>query len=134
MCMVLLVVAILLAVFVLPPGWGALLVIGVLVWEFAEKAFWVRLIRRYPVSVGAEALIGLPVTAATVCRPEGRVRLRGESWKARCASGAQPGDTLVVEGVERITLIVGRPDSQDGAPSGQLRHVPRAAAVLTDAR
>ena len=109
--MVVLVVAILLAVFVLPPGWGALLVAGVLVWECAEKVFWLRLIRRYPVAVGRETLIGLPVTAATVCGPEGRVRLRGESWKARCAAGARPGETLVVEGVERITLIVGKPRS-----------------------
>jgi membrane protein implicated in regulation of membrane protease activity len=109
--MVVLVVAILLAVFVLPPSWGALLVISVLVWEFAEKALWLRLIRRYPVAVGPEVLIGQPVTASTVCQPEGRVRLRGETWKARCASGAQPGETLVVEGVERITLIVGKPGS-----------------------
>ena len=112
--MVVLAVAILLAVFVLPPQWGAILVSGVFVWEFAEKMFWlrvIRLIRRYPVAVGSEALIGQAVTTATVCRPEGRVRLRGESWKARCASGAQPGETLVVEGIERITLIVGRPSA-----------------------
>jgi membrane protein implicated in regulation of membrane protease activity len=106
---VVLAIAILLALFVLPLLWGTLLVAGVLVWEVVEKAFWFRLIRRYPVVVGREALIGLPVTAATLCLPEGRVRLRGETWKARCAAGAEPGETLVVEGVEQMTLIVGKP-------------------------
>ena len=107
--MVILAVAILLAAFVLPPPWGIGLVAGVLVWELAEKAFWFRLSRRYPVVVGRETLIGRPVTATTVCHPEGRVRLRGETWKARCALGAQPGETLVVESVEQTTLIVSKP-------------------------
>ena len=104
--MVVAIVGVLVAVFVLPPGWGSVLLVGVILWEVTEKLFWIRLINRYPVAVGREALIGLPVIATTVCRPDGRVRLRGESWQARCSTGAQPGETLVVEDVERITLIV----------------------------
>ena len=56
----------------MPPAWGAVLLVAVIVWEVSEMLFWIRLIRRYPVVVGREALIGLPVTATTVCRPEGR--------------------------------------------------------------
>jgi len=52
--------------------------------------------------------IGLPVTATTFCGPDGRVRLQGESWRARCSAGARPGEALVVEGVDLITLIVGK--------------------------
>ena len=99
---------VLLAFFVLPPRWGIAVLIAVLVWEVFEKVFWLRLIRRYPVATGSEALIGLPVTATTECWPTGRVRLQGETWQARCSAGAQPGDALVVEGVDLITLIVGR--------------------------
>jgi membrane-bound serine protease (ClpP class) len=102
------IVGVLMAVFVLPATWGTALLAGVIAWELAEKVLWIRLIRRYPVAVGREALIGLPVTATTSCRPDGRVRLRGESWQARCSTGAQSGDALVVEDVDRITLIVGR--------------------------
>jgi membrane-bound ClpP family serine protease len=102
------VVGVVVAVFVLPPGWGAVLLVAVIVWEAAEKLFWIRLIGRYPVVVGREAMIGMSVIATTACWPEGRVRFQGENWQARCSMGARPGETLVVEGVERITLIVGR--------------------------
>ena len=101
-------IGVLLAFFVLPPRWGIVLLVAVVIWEVAEKLFWLRLIRRYPLSVGHETLIGLPVTATTFCGPDGRVRLQGESWRARCSAGARPGEALVVEGVDLITLIVGK--------------------------
>lgn len=104
-------VAVLVALFVLPPAWGAVLVAAAVVWEIGEKAFWVRFLRRYPVRVGREALIGMPVVVTAACRPDGRVRLHGESWQARCSTGAQPGDALVVEDVDRITLIIGKRQS-----------------------
>lgn len=100
------IVGLLIAAFVLPPAWGAILLIGVIGWEVGEKLLWLRVIRAYPVTTGCEALIGLHVTATTACRPHGRVRLRGETWQARCNSGARPGETLVVQGVDLITLIV----------------------------
>jgi membrane protein implicated in regulation of membrane protease activity len=108
------IVGVLAAVFVVPPPWGPVLLIGVVVWELGEKFLWIRLISRYPVSTGREALIGLPVTATTFCRPLGRVRLRGETWQARCSSGARPGETLVVQGVDLITLIVERQHPRTG--------------------
>ena len=101
--------AIVLSFFVLPSPWGVVLVACVIVWEVAEKTFWLRYTRRLPVVVGREALIGMPVTAVSPIQPEGRVRLQGESWKAYCFAGARPGETLVVEGVEALTLIVGKP-------------------------
>jgi membrane protein implicated in regulation of membrane protease activity len=102
------VAGVVIAAFVLSPGWGTVLLVGVIVWEVAEKLFWIRLIGRYPVVVGREALIGMPVVATTTCRPEGRVRLQGENWQARCSTGARRGEILVVEGVDRITLVVGK--------------------------
>ena len=51
-------VGFLLAFFVLPPRWGIALLVAVVIWEVAEKLFWLRLIRRYPVAVGRETLIG----------------------------------------------------------------------------
>jgi membrane protein implicated in regulation of membrane protease activity len=101
-------VGFLLAFFVLPPRWGIPLLVAVLIWEIAEKLFWLRLIRRYPLAVGRETLIGMPVTAMSFSGPDGRVRLQGESWRARCSAGARPGDALVVEGVDLITLVVGK--------------------------
>jgi hypothetical protein len=96
---------------VVPAPWGQLLVGGALLWEIAEKLFLLRYGKRMPPAIGREALIGLPVTAVSACLPEGWVKLRGERWKARCSEGAGVGDSLVVEAVEQITLIVAQPPS-----------------------
>jgi membrane protein implicated in regulation of membrane protease activity len=32
--------------------------------------------------------------------------LRGERWKAHCCEGSGVGDTVVVEAVEQLTLVV----------------------------
>jgi len=101
--------SILLAVFVVRGPEGQLLVLGALLWEVAEKLFLLRYSKRMPPAVGREALIGLPVTAVSICQPEGWVKLGGERWKARCSEGAGLGDSLVVEAVEQITLIVTQP-------------------------
>jgi membrane-bound ClpP family serine protease len=109
--MFVLVGSVLLAIFVVPAPWGQLLVGGALLWEIAEKLFLLRYSKRMPPVIGREALIGLPVTAVSACLPEGWVKLRGERWKARCSEGAGVGDSLVVEAVEQITLIVAQPRS-----------------------
>ena len=110
--MLIIVGSILLAMFVVPAPWGPVLVGCAIVWEIAEKVFWFRYTKRIPVAVGREAMIGLAVTVVSPCQPEGRVRLVGEHWKGRCTAGAGVGDTLVIEAVEQITLVVGKPGSE----------------------
>jgi membrane protein implicated in regulation of membrane protease activity len=100
--------AIILALFVAPAPWGAVLVACALIWEIAETVFWLRYSRRIPIAVGREAMIGLPVTVIAPCQPHGRVQLLGERWQARCRAGADVGDTLVIEGVEQLTLVVAK--------------------------
>lgn len=103
--------SVLFAIFVVPAPWGSVLVVSALLWEVAEKLFLLCYSQRMRPAIGREALIGLPVTALSACQPEGWVRLRGERWKARCSAGAAVGDSLVVEAVEQITLIVAQPQS-----------------------
>jgi membrane-bound ClpP family serine protease len=103
--------SVLVALFLPSPSWGVALVVSALLWEFAEKAFWFRSTRRIPVAVGNETIIGRSVTAVSACRPDGWVKLVGEHWHARCATGARTGDRLVVEAVDQITLIVGRQET-----------------------
>jgi len=107
--MPLIVGSILVAIFVAPPPWGPVLVGCATVWEIVEKAFWFRSTKRIPIAVGREAMIGRTVTVISPCRPEGRVQLLGERWTARCIAGAGVGDALVIEAVEQITLVVGKP-------------------------
>jgi membrane-bound serine protease (ClpP class) len=102
----LLIGALALAYFVLPPGWGLALVVVAMVVEVAEVGFWIRFLRRYRVTTGAEGLIGARAEVIAACEPSGRVRLRGEIWHARCPAGARVGDRVIVTAVDGLTLEV----------------------------
>jgi membrane protein implicated in regulation of membrane protease activity len=58
--------------------------------------------------VGAEALVGAEGVALSDCRPSGRVRVRGESWRALCQEGVDAGEPVVVLAVADLTLEVRR--------------------------
>jgi membrane-bound serine protease (ClpP class) len=105
---VLLVGAIVLALFVLPPWWGIALVIVAMGVEVTEVGFWIRFLRRYRITTGSEALIGASAEVIEACNPRGRVRFRGEIWHAECYSGAQVGDRVSVTEVHGLTLRVER--------------------------
>jgi membrane-bound serine protease (ClpP class) len=100
--------AIALAVFVLPPGWGIAAVTLAIVIEVAEVGFWIRFLRRYRVRTGVEGLIGSTGEVIETCDPSGRVRLRGEIWHAHCPAGASVGDRVTVTSVDGLTLEVER--------------------------
>jgi membrane protein implicated in regulation of membrane protease activity len=106
----LLVGAILLAVFVLSPLWGLVAVAVAAVVEIAEFFFWMWLSRRRGVQAGAEALVGKTARVVAPCRPEGRVRVEGELWRARCTAGADVGESVRIVSVEGLTLEVARID------------------------
>jgi membrane-bound serine protease (ClpP class) len=103
---VLLVVAIVAAVFWLPTTWGIVAVIGAAVFELAEIGLYVWYSKRRRATTGAEGLVGAVGVAITVCDPEGQIRIEGELWNAFCAEGAQPGDRVVVQRLDGLTLIV----------------------------
>jgi membrane protein implicated in regulation of membrane protease activity len=104
-----LVVALLLAFFVLDGPWDVLVVVGALVLEVGEIVFWFWYSKRRRIQVGAETLIGRPGVVITECSPLGQVRVDGEIWAARCVSGADIGTAVHVEGHDGLTLLV-RPD------------------------
>ncbi len=102
----LLVLAILAAVFWLPTAWGIAVVAAATVIEMAEVGFWVWLSRRRKIATGPEALPGARGVVMLACRPEGQVRVLGELWRARCEEGADPGEEIVVERLEPDLLLV----------------------------
>ena len=102
----LLVGAIVLALFILPPGWGIVVVALAAAIEVAEVGFWIRFLRRYRIATGKEALIGASAQVIEACHPRGRVRFRGEIWHAECDQGAEVGDRVTVTGVRGLTLTV----------------------------
>jgi membrane-bound serine protease (ClpP class) len=78
-----------------------------LVVETAEAWFLVWFSKRRKPAIGAEALAGAEGVAVTDCRPQGRVRVHGEVWRAVCHEGADACDEVVVQRVEGdLTLLV----------------------------
>jgi membrane-bound serine protease (ClpP class) len=102
----LLVAAIVLAITVLPPALGAAAIALGIAIEAGEVYFWIRFLRRYRVQTGAEGLIGAAAEVVERCDPQGRVRLRGEIWRARAAVPAANGAQVRVTGVDGLTLEV----------------------------
>jgi membrane protein implicated in regulation of membrane protease activity len=72
--------------------------------EIGEAWGWYRWTHRRPAAVGVESLVGRTAVVAD----GGWVRLNGELWHARGAEGAQPGERVVVEGIEGLTVLVRR--------------------------
>jgi len=109
---VILIIAILLAIFVVPSPWSiVVLVVGCIleVGEITLLRQWSKRIgRRTKATTGAESLAGKVAEVTEDCRPVGMVRLEGELWEARCEGGAAPGDEVRVESVEELTLHVAR--------------------------
>lgn len=77
--------------------------------------------RNQSVRTGTEEMVGSNGEARTSIDPDGRVWLGGTVWSARLADGAssiQPGDRVMVEAVDGLTLVV-RPDPQTAVNSSE---------------
>ena len=94
--------AILLAVFVLPSPWGIVAVVAGGSLDVMESLVLLRWSRRRRSPVGAGALVGL---VARVISPT-QVRVNGEIWEARAAGPLRPGDEVEVANVDGLTLEV----------------------------
>ena len=92
--------------FFLPDPWRLVVLVAAMVVEVGEVYLWIRFLRRYRVTTGAEGMVGEKGEAISRCDPLGKVRLRGEIWNARCEAGAEPGDRVVVAAVNGLTLVV----------------------------
>jgi membrane protein implicated in regulation of membrane protease activity len=91
--------------FVLPDPWRVVVVVCAALIEVGEVFFWIRFLRRYRITTGAEGMIG---ERAEVIGP-GRVRFRGEIWTAR--GGERQGETVRVAAIDGLTLVV-EPESR----------------------
>jgi membrane-bound serine protease (ClpP class) len=99
-------VAIILALLFLSWPWNLLVILGGLTIEAGELTWGLRLARKWRPVTGAEAMIGEEAEVVTRCRPDGQVRIQGELWGARCEAGADVGETVRVERLDGLTLVV----------------------------
>jgi membrane-bound serine protease (ClpP class) len=94
----------------LPAPWNVLAVVAAAVIEVAEVWFWIRFLRRYRVSTGAEGMVGRPAEVIAPVGPDGgTVRVHGEIWSARSQAELDVGARAVVAGVDGLTLVVEPP-------------------------
>ena len=103
----LILLAVLAAVFVLPSPWGIVAIVVAVIVDLAEIAFGLWYARRRKPQTGMEALLGMRARALTRIDPVGRVRLQGELWQARSARPVEPGEEVrVVSLGDELTLEV----------------------------
>lgn len=102
----LLLTAILLAIFVLPQPWGIVAVVVGATFEIAETGLFLWWSQRRRATVGVESLAGVEGVAVSDLWPEGQVKVQGEIWKARCRGGADRGARVVVREVDGLILDV----------------------------
>jgi membrane-bound serine protease (ClpP class) len=103
---VLFLIALALAIFVLPEPWGIFAVVMAGLIDVAETIFFVKWSKRRKASVGVETLVGKSGVTVGQLWPTGQVRVDGEIWQARCDGGCDPGTQVVVRSIEGLTLVV----------------------------
>ena len=99
-------IALALAIFVLPSPWGIIAVIVAGVIDIAETGLFVWWSKRRRSSVGVQTLVGKRGIAVGELWPTGQVKVDGEIWRARCDGGCDPGTDVVVRSVDGLTLVV----------------------------
>ncbi len=100
------IVAVVLALTVLPAPWGWIAIVGAFAIDAAETAFFVRWSKRRRATVGAETLVGRTAVVVRALAPDGQVKLDGEVWQARASVDLLPGDEVVVTAVDGLVLAV----------------------------
>jgi membrane-bound serine protease (ClpP class) len=103
---VLFLIALLLAIFVLPSPWGLVAVVCALMVDLVEVGVGIWYSKRRRAKVGASALVGLTGVALDVLRPDGQVKVNGEIWRATCVDGCEAGAPIVIRAVDGLTLEV----------------------------
>jgi membrane protein implicated in regulation of membrane protease activity len=99
---VLLLGAILLAIFVLPSPWGFVAIVAGGLIDVAESLVLLKWSRRRRSVSGVETLVG---RTAVVSSPT-QVHVAGEIWEAKSDEDLVVGDEVEVTGVEGLTLRV----------------------------
>ncbi len=102
------IVAVALAIFVLPSPWGIVAIFAGIAIEIVEQVFWFRYQRRQKVRTGVEAHVGELAEVTRALDPEGSVKFRGEVWKARSKETIPAGESVRIAAVDRLTLVVER--------------------------
>src|SRR6476646_12074854 len=98
------IVAVILALTVLPSPWGVVAVAGAAAIDVVEITFFARWSKRRGATVGVETLVGRTAVVVRALSPRGQVKLDGEVWEARGPAGVLRGKEVVVIAVDGLVL------------------------------
>ena len=88
------------------PPWGVtLLTIALVVQSVVSYRLSRQALAKKPV-VAPENIIGSHGKATTVLTPEGYVQIQGELWQAQTDCQLEPGEEMIVTGINRLKLLV----------------------------
>ena len=105
----LVILAILAAIFLLPSPWGIVAIVAAFCVDVAEVGFGLWYAKRRKPQTGTEALVGSIAVVVIRCDPLGQVRANGELWQARSDPTAEPGDDVRVEALGPDLVLTVRP-------------------------
>jgi membrane protein implicated in regulation of membrane protease activity len=100
------IVALILALTVLPSPWGWVAVIVAAVIDVVETVVFLWWSKRRKTAVGAETLVGRRAVVVRALAPRGQVKLDGEVWEARAPLEVESGAEVVVTGLDGLVLDV----------------------------
>jgi membrane-bound serine protease (ClpP class) len=103
---VLTIIAVILALTVLPSPWGVVAVLSAAAIDVVEVTFFARWSKRRRATVGAETLVGRTGVVIRAVSPRGQVRLDGEIWEATSEETLAPGEEIVVRAIHGLVLDV----------------------------
>jgi membrane-bound serine protease (ClpP class) len=95
--------------------WVIGITVAVFVGFFLVVLGSLRRARKGPARVGAQAMRGLPAEVLDWSENQGHVFAHGERWQARGAETFKPGDTVEIDNIIDLTLVVRRAP----APAGE---------------
>ena len=107
-CGMLTIVALLLALTVLPSPWGWVAVIVAALIDVLETLVFLWWSKRRKAAVGVETLVGRQAVVVRTVAPRGQVKLDGEVWDARATEEMELGAEVVVTGLHGLVLDVER--------------------------
>src|ERR1044072_1910171 len=85
------IVAVILALTVLPSPWGVVAVVRAAAIDGVEIGFFARWSKRRRATVGAETLVGRTAVVVRALSPRGQVQLDGEIWEEQAGGNVPPG-------------------------------------------
>ena len=99
-------IALALAILVIPSPWGAVTGVIAGMIDLVEVGVGLWWTKRRKATVGVESLVGKRGVAIDALSPDGQIRLDGEIWAARCREGCDSGSAVVVRRIDGLVLEV----------------------------